>query len=109
MSTMTSATPSAFSAALWQQAETAQPNHGLDVIAAFAARLRAASASRQRSDALSDCEQVIRARLELARSMIESGWWPSKAVRSSLRRDELLLAEGNGAAEALPTSRVREA
>ena len=98
---MTSATTSAFSAARWSQAEAARPNHGLDVIAAFAARLRAASALGQRADALTDCELVIRARLELAQSMIENGWWPSKRVRSSLRRDEQLLAEGNGAAEQL--------
>jgi hypothetical protein len=93
-------TPPSFPSNLWPQGRTASGReHAFDVIAAFAARFRSTSAQALRAESLNDCELVIRARLNLAYCLIESGWWPSQPVSDGLLQDELLLAEGNGSFE----------
>ncbi|MDX6197148.1 MAG: hypothetical protein QOJ79_299 [Actinomycetota bacterium] len=74
-------------------------DHPFDVIVAFASRLRAASARGVETGTLADCEEVIRARLDLAYCLVGTGWRPSQQIADGLRHDETLLAESNGAAE----------
>ena len=104
MTIVSTASRSFLPAAHWPRGEGVGTGHAFEVIAAFAIRLRDVSTAWLRTDAMDDCEAVIRARLDLAYCMIENGWRPSQRVSDGMRQDELLLAEGNGASEKLATA-----